>query len=152
MARVRNYMGRNFKKKRQKEKLSQELRSSLMSKIPSKETKLEQDFIVLFRNIYSGAFETNVKTIKGTPDLVFQDKKLCVFLDSDFWHGWQFSRWKHLMKNDFWVSKIENNRNRDKKITRVLRKSGWEVIRIWEHEIKTNPDEAISKVVSSLTS
>jgi DNA mismatch endonuclease (patch repair protein) len=130
-----NYSKRNFKKQRQSDKLTIEKRSSLMSKIKSKNTKLESVFIGALKREGIKGFKLNVKEIKGKPDIVFEKEKICIFLDSDFWHGWQYPRWKHLLKNDFWREKIERNRKRDKKVKEYLRRSGWTVIRIWEHNI-----------------
>jgi len=107
-----------------------------MSKIRSKDTKFESEFISLLKKEDIKGFKLNVKDIKGKPDIVFKKEKICIFLDSDFWHGWQYPRWKHLLKNDFWREKIEKNRKRDKKITQYLRRKEWKVIRIWEHDIK----------------
>src|SRR5919199_2950662 len=125
----KNYMGRNFKKSRVAEKLSPIKRSSLMSKIRSKNTKFEGEFIAVASEKISNSFITHVRALVGTPDIVFEREKVCVFLDSDFWHGWQYPRWKHLLKNDFWRLKIENNRKRDLKTTRLLKRNGWKVIR-----------------------
>lgn len=112
-----------------------------MSKIRSKNTKLEKEFILVLKKIIHKKFQTNVISIKGKPDIVFQKEKVCIFLDSDFWHGWQYNRWKYLLKNNFWQEKIENNRKRDKKTTNYLRKNGWTVLRFWEHQIKTEIDK-----------
>lgn len=143
---IKNYAGRNFKKKRASDKLSIKKRSILMSKIRSKNTKFEAKFIDELRKNTRKVFHAHLREIQGTPDIVFKRKKICVFLDSDFWHGWQYPRWKHLLKNDFWRNKIENNRNRDLRNNRHLRKNGWTVLRIWEHEIKKKPSETIQKV------
>lgn len=107
-----------------------------MSKIRSRDTKFEKDFITTLKKITGKSFQTNVSSIKGKPDIVFLKKRVCIFLDSDFWHGWYYNRWKHLLKNDFWRTKIENNRKRDRKTTIYLRKNGWIVLRFWEHQIK----------------
>ena len=131
-----NYLNRNFNKKRSGDKLSKEDRSILMSKIRSRGTKFEEDFIKELKKHTKKKFRLNVLDIKGKPDIVFDKDKICIFLDSDFWHGWQYPRWKHLLKNDFWRTKIENNRNRDKKTTTYLQRHGWKVIRIWEHDLK----------------
>jgi DNA mismatch endonuclease Vsr len=147
---IRNYMGRNFQKTRTEDVVSEKTRSYNMAKIRSNGTKFEKDFVDDLRKYIDDSFELNVKDIKGKPDIVFRKKKICIFLDSDFWHGWQFPRWKHLMKNDFWVDKIEANRTRDKKTTQYLRKNGWRVIRIWEHNINKNVMKEISKIVDSL--
>jgi DNA mismatch endonuclease, patch repair protein len=133
---IKNYAGRNFKKKRTNDKISKKKRSFLMSKIRSKNTKFEEDFIMLLKKSTRKKFRTHAVDIKGKPDIVFDRDKICIFLDSDFWHGWQYPRWRHLLKTDFWRDKIEKNRERDKKTTVFLRHNGWKVIRIWEHDIR----------------
>jgi DNA mismatch endonuclease (patch repair protein) len=148
----KNYMGRNFKKIRVAEKLTPDKRSSLMSKIRSKNTKFEEEFIALASLKFSNSFITHVRALKGTPDMVFEREKVCVFLDSDFWHGWQYPRWKHLLKDDFWREKISKNRQRDIRNTRLLKGNGWKVIRIWEHQIKLYPEKAIDRILNSLKS
>lgn len=121
-----------------------------MSKIRSKNTKFEREFISILKKETKSRFVTNVSAIKGKPDIVFEKEKVVIFLDSDFWHGWQYPRWKHLLKNDFWRDKIEKNRARDKKITNLLRQNSWEVFRFWEHEIKKDINKTINKVVNRL--
>lgn len=148
--RIKNYAGRNFKKERVPDKQTSQSRSSQMSKIRSKNTKFEEQFISRLSLLFPDMFITHVKDLKGTPDIVFEKEKICIFLDSDFWHGWQYPRWKHLMKNDFWREKINNNRKRDIRTSRILRKSGWIVLRFWEHQILNKPNEVIKKIDSSL--
>ncbi|MDO8676677.1 MAG: very short patch repair endonuclease [Candidatus Azambacteria bacterium] len=146
MKRTNNYLNRNFKKERGDDLLSKKKRSELMSKIRSRGTKFEKEFITTLRKISHKKFQINVTSIKGKPDIVFLKEKVCIFLDSDFWHGWYYPRWKHLLKNDFWREKIEKNRKRDKKTTVYLRKYGWKVFRIWEHEINNNFDKIIERI------
>ena len=150
MKKTKNYLNRNFKKERSDDLLPTKKRSELMSKIRSRDTKFEREFIVSLRKVTRKKFQTNVSSIKGKPDIVFQKNKVCVFLDSDFWHGWYYPRWKHLLKNDFWRKKIENNRRRDIKTTIYLRKKGWTVMRFWEHEIKGNQEKLIKFIVVKL--
>jgi DNA mismatch endonuclease (patch repair protein) len=144
-------MGRNYKKVRVAEALPPLQRSSLMSKIRSKNTKFEEEFISLLRLEIPTTFVTHVRALKGTPDIVFEREKVCVFLDSDFWHGWQYPRWKHLLKDDFWREKIVKNRRRDIRTTRCLKRTGWKVIRLWEHQIKLYPDKAIARILTALS-
>lgn len=132
--RIRNYLGRNFNKNRTDDRLSRESRSRLMSKIRSKNTNFENFFISELKRT-GVSFKTHMKSLRGTPDIVFIKQKVCVFLDSDFWHGWQYPRWKHQLKNDFWRNKIEKNRRRDKNVSCYLRNKNWTVLRIWEHDI-----------------
>ena len=83
---------------------------------------------------------------------MFFKYKVCIFLDSDFWHGWQYPRWKHLLKDDFWRNKIEKNRLRDKKVTLYLKKEGWKVLRFWEHQIKKDPSKVLSRILDQIES
>lgn len=71
----------------------------------------------------------------GKPDIVFPGKRVIVFLDGDFWHGYRFPAWKDEL-NKFWQDKIQRTRERDKRNFSKLRKLGWRVLRIWEHEVK----------------
>jgi DNA mismatch endonuclease (patch repair protein) len=144
-----NFSGRNFQKTRNPDRLSKKRRSSLMARIRSKGTRFEEGFFELLRTAKIGRFTKNCNLILGKPDIVFYKYRVCVFLDSDFWHGWQYPRWKHLLKDDFWRSKIEGNRLRDKIVTRTLRREGWVVIRIWEHSIKFGFAAQLSRIQSA---
>lgn len=150
MKKTRNYLNRNFNKKRSDDLLPTKKRSELMAKIHSRDTKFEQEFIVALRKATRKKFQTNVASIKGKPDIVFQKGKVCVFLDSNFWHGWYYPRWKHLLKNNFWREKIQNNRKRDRKTTAYLRKDGWVVLRFWEHNIKQSTTNAVRRIIQKL--
>lgn len=132
------------------DRLSKEKRSALMSKIRSKNTRFEQDFIKKLKKKTRKKFCTHERSIRGTPDLVFSKDKVCVFLDSDFWHGWQYPRWKHLLKNDFWRKKIEKNRLRDSRTTHYLRRNDWIVLRFWEHNLKNNLEGVFFKILNAL--
>lgn len=147
---IKNYSGRNFKKRRVRDKISKEKRSALMSRVRSKNTGLEKEFIGLLRQEIPTKFSVFRSDILGKPDVVFSDKKVCVFIDSDFWHGWQYPRWKHLLKNDFWRQKIERNRKRDRKVTSYLRRNGWVVTRVWEHMIKNDLRSVVNNLKSKL--
>jgi len=129
---------------------SKKKRSEIMSKIRSSNTRFEQEFIIALKKVTRKKFKTNVASIKGKPDIVFQENKICVFLDSDFWHGWQYPKLKRLLKNKFWRDKIECNRARDRRTNRYLRLNGWKVLRVWEHEIKKNRDKVMGKIVKLL--
>lgn len=95
-------------------------------------------------------YRKHVKTLPGAPDLVFASSRLCVFCDGDFWHGrnWRVLRRQLLARHnpDYWVAKIESNRQRDRQQARALRRDGWRVLRFWETDIISNPDAAIAIV------
>lgn len=147
---TRNNLNRNFAKERKTDNLTVHERSRRMSFIRSKSTKFEQNFIDLLKKQTRKTFTVNDVSVLGKPDIVFKKRMVCVFLDSNFWHGWQYPRWKHLLKNDFWRDKIERNRKRDKKVTRKLRTEGWIVLRFWEHQLKKDQFTCVKKVMDSL--
>jgi len=151
MKKIKNVLGRDFKKQREKDKISESQRSSVMSKIRSRGTLFEKTFIEeLLKQKICKNVETNVLDIRGKPDIVLRKKKICIFLDSNFWHGWQYPRWKHLLKNDFWREKIEKNRKRDRQVSFYLRSQGWTVIRIWEHQINKDLSKAFKEILRAL--
>jgi DNA mismatch endonuclease Vsr len=150
--RQRNFQGRNFHKKRRVDLLTERNRSSLMSRIRSSGSKMELCFVATLEANCGESFQLNDRTVLGKPDIVFPRTKVCVFLDSDFWHGWQYPRWKHLLKSEFWRMKIHKNRERDKKVTRKLRQQGWKVFRFWEHDLRGKIAGAITEVISTVVS
>lgn len=125
---------------------SVEKRSWVMSRIRSKNTKIEVTMKELFtRNKIE--FEMHPK-ITGMPDFLV-GKNTLVFCDGDFWHGYDYKKGK-IPKQKFWREKIERNMKRDKKIGRKLRREGWSVIRLWEHDISKRSDYCMRKVLRSI--
>lgn len=76
----------------------------------------------------------------GKPDIVFISKKIAVFCDSEFWHGYDWENRKHDFKKnqDFWIPKIERNIQRDCEVNEHLQADGWLVLRFWGKDIKKN--------------
>lgn len=101
------------------------------------------------RKIY---FAANVSNITGKPDIVFRQKKIAVFIDSDFWHGHPNGYVPPKTNRNYWKKKILRNKERDREVNRELRKQGWKVMRFWEKDIKKNPEKCVLKIVSSLES
>ena len=81
----------------------------------------------------------------GFFDTANVEKKVLVFCDGDFWHGYRYGRKKKLPKK-FWRDKIERNMERDRKVTRKLRADGWSVVRLWEHDIEKSPEKCVGKI------
>lgn len=144
-------MGRDFKKTRSEDRQSTLSRSRQMKKIRSSGTQLEKLVLEAMKSSIDTPFSLNEKSVKGKPDIVFFEQKICVFIDSDFWHGWQFPRWKHTLKNEFWINKIHNNRVRDRRVTQYLRRNGWLVIRIWEHNIYLDIEGQVKRIIDALS-
>lgn len=82
-------------------------------------------------------YQKNVNAIFGKPDIVFKGKKVAVFCDSEFWHGYNWEERKKDFKShqEFWIPKIERNIKRDIEVTKQLESEGWTVLRFWGNEI-----------------
>ncbi len=78
-------------------------------------------------------WRVNAVDVLGKPDFAFDEAKVAVFVDGCFWHGCRRCRNIPETNQEFWSNKIGKNKKRDQKVTRLLKKSGWQVIRFWEH-------------------
>lgn len=107
-----------------------------MASVKSRDTKsTELKFISLLKEKGITGWRRNYP-LTGKPDFVFQLIKIAVFLDGCFWHGCPRHCRMPSSNVKYWNNKIEKNKTRDKKIIKALKMKGWQVIRIWEHEIK----------------
>jgi len=116
-----------------------------MSKIRSKNTKAER---IVFcelqkRKIY---FQKHYKKAIGSPDVAFPRKKIAIFIDGDFWHGRYFFKDGKRLPKKYWREKIKTNIQRDKRNRAKLKKLGWKILRIWEHEIIKKPNKVFQKI------
>lgn len=81
--------------------------------------------------------------------MVFSNAKVAVFVDGAFWHGHRFNQWKHRLQ-PFWVAKIERNIRRDKKNRRALKRAGWNVIRVWEHDVRDSLELVVKRIAAAV--
>jgi DNA mismatch endonuclease (patch repair protein) len=77
--------------------------------------------------------------LKGRPDFVFPKLRIAVFVDGCFWHGCPRCYRRPNSRRAYWDAKVARNQRRDKSVNRLLRKQGWRVLRVWEHELKNVP-------------
>lgn len=73
--------------------------------------------------------------LPGKPDFVFRRKRVCIFVDGCFWHGCPRCYRRPESSRKYWDEKVKRNRARDRRVNRDLRKAGWRVVRIWEHQL-----------------
>ena len=90
-------------------------------------------------------FRKHAKDLPGRPDLVFRSEQVAVFIDGDFWHGYRFPVWADKV-SDFWRAKIQINRDRDDRNFRSLRRMGWHVIRLWQHQVARDLKGCVEKI------
>jgi DNA mismatch endonuclease (patch repair protein) len=125
-----------------------EQRSFNMSRIRGRDTKPE--LVLAARMEKRGwAWEGHARDLPGRPDFVFREQRVAVFVDGDFWHGWRFDDWRQKLA-PAWEAKIAANRRRDSKNRRALRLMGFQVVRIWEHQLKRNPARCVRRVAKAL--
>lgn len=110
-----------------------------MRQVKNKDSEIE---ITLRKELWRRGlrYRKNVKTITGKPDIVFKGKKVAVFCDSEFWHGydWEHRNLEIKSRREFWVPKIERNIKRDREVSEMLEAEGWIVLRFWGRQIKKN--------------
>ena len=129
-----------------------EQRSYNMSRIRGKDTDIE---LMLRRELWSRGlrYRKNVKSVPGKPDIAFLGKRVAVFCDSEFWHGYDWENSKETIKarRDFWYPKIERNMERDREVNATLEAEGWVVIRFWGREIKSDVKGCADRVEATLS-
>lgn len=130
--------------------VSKKKRSEIMSKIRSKDSKIE---VAFRKELWKHGFRyrKNVASYFGKPDLVLKKYKTVIFIDSCFWHGCK----KHCRipstRKKYWHEKINRNISRDKLVNKQLKREGWKVERIWEHALKASTSRhTINNIISIL--
>ena len=122
-----------------------------MQQVKNKDSEIE---LMLRKELWSRGlrYRKNVTKIVGKPDIVFIGKKVAVFCDSEFWHGYNWEERKEDIKTrrEFWIPKIERNIQRDIEVNKQLSEEGWTVLRFWGRDIKKNCSECADKIQESL--
>lgn len=93
-------------------------------------------------------YRKNNRKIFGNPDLTFSKSKLAIFVDGEFFHGYNWETEKHRIKTnrDFWWNKIEGNMRRDQLVNNTLKDSGWTILRFWTREIQKDLASCITSI------
>lgn len=96
-------------------------------------------------------YRIHVSDVFGKPDIAIKGIKLAIFVDSEFWHGYNWNVRADDFKSNrgFWLRKIERNIQRDKEVNQELCKSGWTVLRYWGNDIKRNADNVANEIIET---
>lgn len=123
-----------------------------MSKIRSENTTPEIKLRKLLWNL-GIRYRLNDKSLPGKPDIVIKKHKLAIFVDGEFWHGynWNEKREKIKSNRDYWIPKIEKNIARDSENTQKLEYLGYTVFRFWDHEINKNIGTCVQKIINDIS-
>ncbi len=130
---------------------SSEVTSRVMSANKGKNTKPE---LALRKALWQSnirGYRLNWKKVPGRPDIAFPGKKIAIFVNGCFWHRCPTCNYQLPKQNiEFWKSKFDKNIIRDESKTNLLITLGWNVIIVWECEIKQNVEKVISKISNQL--
>ncbi len=137
------------------EKMTKEHRSQLMARVRSKGNLSTEVSLAkaLRRSGVTGWRRQRPIPANGRqlrPDFVFPHARLAVFVDGCFWHQCPLHATTPASRRSYWIPKLEANKARDRRDSRVLRKQGWKVIRIWEHSVRQDADECVRRIIKTL--
>lgn len=125
-------------------------RSKIMRKVKSSKNKsTELKLLEFFKEKNIKGWRRNFKLF-GNPDFVFLKQRLAIFTDGCFWHGHDCRNTKPEDNKQYWQKKIQRNRTRDQLVNETLAEKRWEVIRIWECELKKKNRSILEKKLSVL--
>ncbi|SDM80262.1 very short patch repair endonuclease [Sediminibacillus halophilus] len=114
--------------------VSKEKRSEMMGKIKAT-SKLENKVSkALWHKGYR--FRKNDRSLFGTPDISIKKYKVVIFIDSCYWHACPIHGKIPKSNVEFWENKFSKNKARDKRVNAYYRQMNWNILRIWEHELK----------------
>lgn len=132
------------------DKISPETRSQVMRQVLSRGNRSTEWRLrsALIRSGIRG-WKLSPRDVPGRPDFAFLSKRVLVFVDGCFWHGCARCDRMPTSNIAYWRTKIGRNRDRDKATTALLRRAGWRVIRLWEHQLKST-DLAVRRIYSYL--
>lgn len=91
-------------------------------------------------------FRVSYQTPGGKVDIAFPKLKIAIQIDGCFWHNCPLHGAKPKTNIKFWRRKLSDNQERDARQNRILKTSGWQVLRFWEHEVEEKPETVIRRI------
>ena len=133
------------------DKLTREQRRRNMQLVKSKDSQMELRLRKALWHL-GYRYRKNYAKLEGKPDIVLVKYKIVVFCDSEFWHGYDWENKRNEIKSnqEFWISKIERNMERDIEVNNILQSQNWIVLRFWGNEIKNNLGGCIRLIESKI--
>lgn len=125
-------------------------RSHVMSRIRGRGNKSTELALAKLFRAHGLAGWRRHEPVFGKPDFVFRMAHIAVFVDGCFWHGCPKHATLPAARRKFWLRKFADNKARDRRVSVTLRKQGWRVIRVWEHDLKSKPSRVVRKVLKAL--
>lgn len=133
------------------DKFTKEKRSEVMSKIRGKNTKIE---VLVRKWLFSIGFRYRIfdKRYPGTPDIVIPKFQTVIFVHGCFWHAHDNCKYFTIPQSnrEFWIEKLKRNKARDERNIKALDSMGWNVIVVWECELKQDPAERLIRLICEI--
>ncbi len=127
-------------------------RSRIMAAVRSEHTRsTEYKLRAVLVSAAIRGWRYQARDLPGKPDFVFVRQRLAVFVDGCFWHGCPKCYRHPHSSRAYWDAKIAGNMERDRRNRARLRRMGWRVVRIWEHELVTSPAKSVRKIQRKLS-
>lgn len=111
-------------------------RSAIMSRVRSRGNKATEIALIKLLRRHRIVGWRRSSAVFGNPDFVFPKCRLAVFVDGCFWHGCPLHASQPATNRAFWKAKLTRNKSRDLLVARTLRRRGWRVFRVWQHELR----------------
>ena len=126
-------------------------RSQLMSRVRSTGNQTTEKRLAALLRVKGLTGWRRHQSLPGKPDFVWRASRVAVFVDGCFWHGHNCRRNLSPKTNKMaWDSKIKGNLDRDRKVTRQLRRKGWKVVRIWECQLNKKPASCLARISKAI--
>jgi DNA mismatch endonuclease (patch repair protein) len=125
-------------------------RSEVMSRIRGRGNKETELVLAKLLRVHGVTGWRRHETLFGRPDFTFRRTRVVVFVDGCFWHGCPKHSNMPVNNRSFWQMKFSKNKARDRLVNQTLRKNGWRVIRIWEHDLTKRGEICIARIRSAL--
>lgn len=130
------------------DRLSSSKRSFIMSRIRKTGAfSTEKRMRSALMRLSARGWRMNDRALVGIPDFSFPKAGLAVFIDGCFWHQCPSCGRPPKSNLGYWAAKLARNKARDLKVSRTLRRQGWSVLRMWEHEVTRNADLAAKRLM-----
>lgn len=110
--------------------------------------------VLLAKKLWNKGFRyrLNTKKLPGSPDIAILKYHIAIFVDGEFWHGFEWDKRKPRLKRnrEYWIEKIEENIARDTRVDKKLKSIGWTPIRFWSKEVMNHPNECIIEIENKI--